>query len=139
MSEPDIHGIGRCTCAGEGRCAWCQELCDRCWGDAMDPPCFACNGTGYADGRSLSMEERAAKIEAIRGELVDYEALGYPETEITEAVCGVEELAVSVDLFLGTLMGDTHERVEAYRARVIQKDIRGDTNRVDDNASDSYK
>lgn len=86
-----IHGTGRCTCGGEGRCAWCQEICQRCLGEGesvfIEPSghqCEACNGTGYADGLELTMEERGAKIAAIRADECDYAALGYPETGVTE-------------------------------------------------------
>jgi len=115
-----IHGTGRCTCGGEGRCAWCQEICERCFGDgtvALDgAPCEACNGTGYADGLELTMEERAAKIEAIRADEADYAALGYPETEITESLTGYfDDAVLTVDVAIGTLFGDVSERLDRFR------------------------
>lgn len=81
-----LHPTGRCTCGGEGRCAWCAEICQTCGGTAVaDEPwhvCDACKGTGYADGLELTAGERAAKVEAIRANECDYAALGYPETEL---------------------------------------------------------
>lgn len=137
----DIHGTGRCTCGGEGRCAWCQEICQRCQGDGLGNDawliCDDCNGTGYADGLALSMEERAAKIAAIRAEEADYAALGYPETECARADLDYAAFCV------GFASRGIAASVIAYQVRDIggdiQKDILADTNTVDDNAPDSYK
>lgn len=84
-AESSLHPTGRCTCGGEGRCAWCQEICRECMGSCVGDEawlvCEACNGTGYTDGVVLTTEERAAKVAAIRADVADYEALGYPETD----------------------------------------------------------
>ncbi|RPJ39921.1 MAG: hypothetical protein EHM35_00965 [Planctomycetaceae bacterium] len=106
----ELHPTGRCTCGGEGNCQWCQRVCPVCLGDCMDTHCDACDSTGWA-----FLEPQAP----------DYEALGYQETEITEAVCGFEELAMGIDLYMGTMFGDAWERAQAIRDR--EKDIRDAT------------
>lgn len=126
----DIHGTGRCTCGGEGRCAWCQEICDRCQGDGwdtlhLDTPCRHCNGTGYADGLKLTMDERAAKVAAIRADEPDYEALGYTETEIR--VVDLSAYYVVAGNIGMLAAGWAASVVIACESDAIQKDIRSDT------------
>jgi hypothetical protein len=75
----ELHPTGRCTCGGEGLCAWCQEICERCMGDCYEYPCNACNSTGLKDGG------------------VDYEALGYPETEFRYTPHAFETLVDQVE------------------------------------------
>lgn len=79
VAESALHPTGRCTCGGEGRCAWCQEICERCMGDCYEYPCNACNSTGLKDGG------------------VDYEALGYPETEFRYTPHAFETLVDQVE------------------------------------------
>jgi len=122
---PDpLHPTGRCTCGGEGRCAWCQEVCACCGGIGVsDEPwysCEECNGTGYADGLELPAEGRAAKIEAIRAGDVDYEALGYPETKI-------EETDLNNPFWLAAHVGNLSGEWAASMVRIFEKDIPGAT------------
>ncbi len=51
----ELHPTGRCTCGGEGQCDWCMSHCIYC-------------------GSSVWPHDE--------GELPDYEALGYPETDV---------------------------------------------------------
>lgn len=113
-----LHPAGRCTCGGEGRCAWCDEICRSCLGDGSfaSLDCPYCNGTGYADGLALTPEERAAKIAAIRADEADYAALGYPETETwTGPTLAFHVLTGRSSWALLSDFG------------IIQKDIRSDT------------
>ena len=55
MSTDPLHPTGRCTCGGEGSCEWCLSHCIYCGSTVW--PC----------------DEDSA---------LDYEALGYPETEL---------------------------------------------------------
>jgi endonuclease III len=34
--DDPLHPFGRCTCAGEGKCEWCQRLCPECAGGGCD-------------------------------------------------------------------------------------------------------
>ena len=93
-----LHPTGRCTCGGEGDCEWCMSHCLYC-------------------GSSTWPHDEC--------EVADYEAMGYPETGLVEAICGVDDLAVGLDVYLGAIVGDCWER--AVRWRDIRKDILGDT------------
>lgn len=41
-----LHPYGRCTCCGEGRCAWCQIQCEH--GKARMDFCGACDDEATA-------------------------------------------------------------------------------------------
>ena len=126
-----LHPTGRCTCGGEGQCEWCSRPCPACGvptiehGDtciSMQRTCDRCGGLQNV----FLMRHGWACDFCLGGDtLPDYEALGYPETEITEAICGVDGLAMGIDVYLGTMVGDAWER--AVRWRDIQKDILGAT------------
>lgn len=122
-AESSLHPTGRCTCGGEGRCAWCDEICPTCLGSCVgDEPwlvCEFCGGTGYADGMYLTAEQRAAKVADIRADVADYEALGYLETETGE----VFELDHAA--WLVRFVSDGIQQ-SARPLRAIQKDIRSD-------------
>lgn len=99
------------------------------FGKETDIHVHVCEACGATYGLYLShhagwlCNDVAACLERIAEP--DYAALGYPETEITEAVCGFEELAMGIDLYMGTMFGDAWERAQAMEDR--RKDIRGAT------------
>lgn len=97
-----LHPTGRCTCGGQGECEWCMSHCVHC-------------------GSSTWPHDES--------EPGDYEALGYPETTDSEYIRagGLEGLADSIDLVIGSFMGDVIERVNYLAGLDIQKDIRSDT------------
>jgi hypothetical protein len=81
------HYTGRCSCGGEGSCEWCLQICPVCLGDCYETPCGACDDTGWRPDGSYPHP--------------DYEALGYPETEVFET--DLPRVATVAEYFYGTL------------------------------------
>lgn len=54
MTDDPLHPTGRCICSGDGACEWCLSHCIHC-GTYVWP--------------------------YLEGDVEDYEALGYPETQ----------------------------------------------------------
>lgn len=109
LSDDPLHPTGRCTCGGEGRCEWCQKICQTCGGDGVGEEawlaCGDCLGTGWrpdGDRRALELQLldicengqhsfswrmglepcRYCGLPTGGEDPEDYEALGYPETEV---------------------------------------------------------
>lgn len=104
MEDP-LHPLGRCTCGGEGRCEWCQRRCpdcgeftiyhgDRCLENAVSLRARiktlhqALRDVGYPGRAEVRVGPREQWDEyPPRGRQwpepeADYEALGYPETQL---------------------------------------------------------
>lgn len=78
--DATLHPTGRCTCAGEGECEWCQSHCLECGmalrddecpncsdkPDPMDEPCPYCGEAGMyctCKGDSEDVVEKAPEVE----------------------------------------------------------------------------
>lgn len=89
--------------------------------------CMRCHGTGWACAMCSSPADATGLCLTCEGagrlpDEADYEALGYQETEVTEYIgaWGLGLLAETIDLAIGSCMGDVMERAR----RMKEKDIR---------------
>lgn len=126
-----LHPTGRCTCGGEGRCAWCSRPCPACGvptiehGDTCISMQRACSRCGGLQNVLLLHYGWVCDFCLGGDRMPDYEALGYPET-----ACGNSRLDE-----IAWLAGFFQRAVEA----ITEKDIPSSTDIVDSSSSDSYK
>src|SRR5512139_403655 len=135
----DIHPTGRCTCGGEGRCAWCSRPCPACGvptiehGDTCISMQRACSRCGGLENVLLLVHGWVCDFCLGGDRMPEYEALGYPETGFGE--CDLDHAAYLIGFASrGIAVVSIQRELDA-----IQKDIRSSSDIVDSSAKDSYK